>query len=110
MNSPILPVSVASSALTSRPTSTNAASDVHQVAVEFEALLLRQLLGAAKMGGGAGAYNDMAVDALASGINQAGGVGLARAIEDALRGQIGGHRAASSLSDSSPDGDGRSSQ
>lgn len=111
MTNPILPVGVsAAGALTTRPANAAPQSDLHRVAEEFEAMLLRQLLSAAKMGGGAGAYNDMAVDALANGINQAGGVGLARQIETVLSGQIGGNQATMSLSHSSPDRRGRSSE
>lgn len=111
MTNPILPVGVsAAGALTSSPTRANQRGDLHQVAQEFEAMLLRQLLSAAKMGGGTGAYNDMAVDALANGINQAGGVGLARQIETVLSGQIGGNQPTTSLSHSSPDRSGRSSE
>lgn len=108
MTIPIMPVGAG--ALATGSATATPPNDVHQVAVEFEAMLLRQLLSAAKVGGGAGAYNDMAVDALANGINQAGGVGLARQIEAVLRGQIGGHPAPTALSHSSPDQGGRSSE
>ena len=80
-------------------------SDLHKVATEFEAMLLRQLLGAAKMGG-EGGYAEMAVESLSDGITQSGGVGLARQIEAALSDQIRMH--AGSLSHSSPTESGRS--
>lgn len=56
------------------------------VAEEFEGIFLRQLLQNAKVGGKDGdhGYGAMAVDALASGIQAGGGLGLARAIEQSL--------------------------
>lgn len=59
---------------------------VHRAAGEFESMLVRQLLSAAHAVGkdGGGAYGGMAVDALASGVEKGGGLGLAKAIEDAL--------------------------
>lgn len=57
-----------------------------KAAEEFEGALLRQLLQAAKIGGKNAdkGYGGMATDALASGLQSAGGLGLARAIEDVL--------------------------
>jgi Rod binding domain-containing protein len=68
---------------------TTRASDtrLHTVAQEFESMLLRQMLTAAHMGGSHGkedAYSGMAVDALASGVERSGGLGLARQLEDAV--------------------------
>jgi Rod binding domain-containing protein len=65
------------------------ASNLHKMAKEFETLLVHQLLDAAKVGGetksgGSSAYQGMAVDAFANGVSQAGGLGLAKQIEDAL--------------------------
>ena len=82
--------------------------DLHHVAAEFESMMLRQLLTASKVGGNTSGYSDMAVDAMASGITQAGGVGLARQIETALAGQTERNRMAPALSHSSPEDDGRS--
>lgn len=63
---------------------------LHHAAHEFESMLVKQLLKAAKMGGTgtdkSSGYADMAVDALANGIEKGGGLGLARRIEDALHG------------------------
>jgi len=56
---------------------------IQKVARDFEAILVRQLLGQAKVAGGGG-YADMAVESLASSVTQAGGLGLSRALEDAL--------------------------
>ena len=58
-------------------------------ATEFESLLVKQLLKAAKLGGSGGdekssGYGDMAVDALASAVERGGGLGLARQIEHAI--------------------------
>jgi Rod binding domain-containing protein len=58
--------------------------DVAKVSREFEAILVRQMLGRTHVGGTGGGYADMAVEALASAVAAAGGLGLARAIEDAL--------------------------
>jgi Rod binding domain-containing protein len=59
---------------------------VHQAAQEFEAMFVRQILKAAKIGGHEkeSGYDGMAVDALASGVTQGGGLGIARQIEEAL--------------------------
>lgn len=83
--------------------------DLHDVAEQFEAMLLRQLLTAAKMGG-SGSYADMAVDALANGITEAGGVGLSRQLEATLGTQISAIRGTPSISHSSPEDDGRSAR
>ena len=59
---------------------------IHKAAQDFEAVFVRQLLTAAKFGGdkGSSGYGAMAVDALASGIQTSGGLGLAAAIEKSL--------------------------
>jgi Rod binding domain-containing protein len=64
-------------------------SKLRQAASEFESLLLKQLLAAAKIGGNgsdekASGYADMAVDALATSIERGGGLGLAHRIEQAV--------------------------
>lgn len=107
MSIPISPVGLTGPASTSGPTRT-APSDLHRVASEFEAMLLRQLLHTAKMGNGAGSYGEMAVDALASGISDAGGIGLTRQLEAVLAGQLGVPGTEPSISHSSSGGDGRS--
>jgi Rod binding domain-containing protein len=58
-----------------------------QMAQEFEAMFLRQILTSAKIGGesksgGGNGYQSMGVDALASTISKSGGMGLAKQIED----------------------------
>lgn len=57
-----------------------------RAAAEMESVFVRHLLEAAKIGGPSAqsGYGSMAVDALASGIEQGGGLGLARRIEEAL--------------------------
>lgn len=65
------------------------ADKLRHAASEFEGILVKQLLKAAKLGSPNGeekanGYADMAVDALASGIERAGGLGLARRIEESL--------------------------
>jgi Rod binding domain-containing protein len=50
---------------------------------DFEAILLRQMLTSAKVAG-KGGYSDMAIESLATSITSAGGLGMGRAIEDAL--------------------------
>jgi Rod binding domain-containing protein len=55
---------------------------LRHVAVEFESVLLKQLLTSAHaLGKQNGGYADMALDALSGGIAKAGGIGLATAIE-----------------------------
>jgi len=52
---------------------------------DFEAVFLRQLLEVSKVGKQAGAgYGSMVVDALATSVNDAGGLGLADRIRAAL--------------------------
>lgn len=61
-------------------------AELHRAAMEFESVLVRQLLAATRLGGGAeGPYGGMAVDALATGISKVGGLGLAQRIEEAVR-------------------------
>ncbi len=57
-----------------------------RAASEMETVFVRHLLEASKIGGPSGesGYGSMAVDALASGIERGGGLGLARAIEESL--------------------------
>jgi Rod binding domain-containing protein len=59
--------------------------DVQNVCNEFEGVFLRQLLTVAKVGdqGGSG-YGPMIVDSLATAIGEAGGLGLAGKIQEAL--------------------------
>jgi Rod binding domain-containing protein len=56
---------------------------VEKVARDFEAILVRQLLGQAKVAG-KGGYADMAVESLASSVSNAGGLGLSRTLASAL--------------------------
>lgn len=59
---------------------------LEKAAGEFEQIFVKQLLKEAKVGGSQkeGGYGDMAVDALASGVQKGGGLGLAKQIEAAL--------------------------
>jgi Rod binding domain-containing protein len=59
---------------------------LEKAAGEFEQIFVKQLLKEAKLGGSQkeGGYGDMAVDALASGVQKGGGLGLAKQIEAAL--------------------------
>ena len=59
------------------------AADVKQAAAAFEAILVRQMLASAKVAG-KGNYSDMGVEALSTAVTQGGGLGLGRAIEDAI--------------------------
>lgn len=67
--------------------------DEHRAAVgkaarELEEVFLRQILTAAHLGGkaeGGGEYQSMMVDAVAGAVEKGGGMGLAAAIEDAVR-------------------------
>jgi Rod binding domain-containing protein len=94
MSSPVspLPIASAATAVSQTPTTGSAASvdpkraaQLHTAAKAFESILVKQLLSAAKVGGqNPSGYADMAVDALATGVEKAGGLGLARRIEDTL--------------------------
>ncbi len=59
---------------------------VGEAAQQFEAIFVRQLLKSAHFGeqGGASGYGTMVVDALATGVTNQGGLGLARAIQASL--------------------------
>ncbi|MGO8999398.1 MAG: hypothetical protein ACLQVI_39235 [Polyangiaceae bacterium] len=59
------------------------------MAKQFETLMVHELLEAAKVAGDSksGGYAGMAVDALAAGISEAGGLGLAHQLEEALAGR-----------------------
>jgi hypothetical protein len=57
--------------------------EIAKVGAEFEAILVRQLLAQTKVAG-KGGYADMAVESLATSISSAGGLGMSRAIRDAL--------------------------
>ena len=71
-----------------KPEDTKAKDDTAKVGREFEAIFVRQMLTSTKVAGKSGGYADMAVEALASSITAAGGLGMGRAIEQAL-GQAG---------------------
>jgi Rod binding domain-containing protein len=67
-----------------KPTTT---AGLEKVAKDFEALMVHELLAAAKLGGEEGAggpYQGMTVDALTSGIEHAGGLGLAAQLQQSL--------------------------
>lgn len=57
--------------------------EIREAAGSFEAVLLRQMLTSAHVGG-KGSYSDMGVDSLADAITKGGGLGLGRAIEAAV--------------------------
>ncbi len=61
-----------------------------KAAQDLEGIFVRQLVAAAKLGGKSAesGYGAMAADALATGIQAGGGLGLARRIEDALSGSL----------------------
>jgi Rod binding domain-containing protein len=86
MNGPISPVRVAPAPATNADVDPKRAEKLRTAAHEFESLLVKQLLTAAKITGEgkASGYADMAVDALTSGVQKAGGLGLAKRIEEAL--------------------------
>jgi Rod binding domain-containing protein len=67
---------------------------IREVAREFEALLVRQMLTAAGMGGNGkdGVYGGMEVDALAKGVTKGHGLGLAEQIANALARETHGHK------------------
>lgn len=57
--------------------------EIRDAADAFEAILLRQMLASAKVAG-KGSYSDMGTEALAGAVSKAGGLGLGRAIEQAI--------------------------
>lgn len=69
-----------------KPTRKAPPSALDKAAEELETSFIRQLLQSAKIGGkdAENGYGSMAVDALATGIEAGGGLGLARQIERAL--------------------------
>lgn len=92
MTTPIQPLTTSPSLATAaRAANTDERTrKVQSAARDFETILVKQLLAAAKMGGdGKGGYGDMAVDALADGIEKGGGLGLTDQIARALSGGSG---------------------
>jgi Rod binding domain-containing protein len=82
-NSPLSTVSPTPAVGTTSRAEENPALD--RVCKDFEAVFLRQLLEVSKVGQQAGAgYGSMVVDALATSVNDAGGLGLAERIRQAL--------------------------
>lgn len=72
-------------AATEKPTTDESKkAEYAKVGRDFEAILVRQMLTQAKVAGKSGGYADMAVESLATSITVAGGLGMGRAIEDAL--------------------------
>lgn len=67
-------------------TAAKSQEDAAKVGHDFEAILVRQMLSHMKIAGKGGGYADMAVEALATSISQAGGLGMGRIIERALSG------------------------
>ncbi len=67
-------------------TDTKESRKIHEVAREFEAMLVRQMLTSAGVGGKDkdGAYAGMEIDALAKGVTSGRGLGLAQQIADSL--------------------------
>lgn len=61
-----------------------AQEDAKKVGREFEAILVRQMLSTTKIAGKGGGYGDMAIESLANAVTSAGGLGMGRAIEDAI--------------------------
>lgn len=59
------------------------ARDAKKAGGEFEAILVRQMLTSARVGGTSG-YADMAVEAVANAVTAGGGLGLGRQIADAI--------------------------
>ena len=73
-----------------KPPADKASRAIHKQAVELEGVFLRKLIEESKVGqstgsSGSSGYGSMAVDALATAIGDAGGLGLSRMIEEALK-------------------------
>lgn len=84
IQTPPLPAAVQSSSQAGASSESKEKADVAKVGREFEAIFVRQMLASTKVAGKGGGYADMAVEALASSITAAGGLGMGRAIEQAL--------------------------
>mgnify|MGYP003376156742 CR=1 FL=1 len=68
----------------SLPSPTQEASrEVKEASAAFEAILVRQMLASASVAG-KGSYSDMGVEAVATAVTSGGGLGLGRAIQQAL--------------------------
>ncbi|MBX3196722.1 MAG: hypothetical protein KF894_01095 [Labilithrix sp.] len=67
-----------------RADETKAKEDAAKVGRDFEAILVRQMLSSTKVAGKEGGYADMAIESLATSISAAGGLGMGRAIEQAI--------------------------
>lgn len=65
------------------PPKKDKSKEIREAADAFEAILLRQMLASAKVAG-KGSYSDMGTEALAGAVSKAGGLGLGRAIEQAI--------------------------
>ena len=76
----------ATSEATKGPKATAEAEKLTRAAGEFEAVFMRQILKTAKFGGKTSdsGYGGMIIDALATGVTQNGGMGLAKSISDSL--------------------------
>jgi Rod binding domain-containing protein len=89
---PGAPVNIAESKMDGASSMKESAAPKHdpkiaKVAAQFEEVFVRQLLSAAKMGGDnkeGGGYGAMTIDALATGVSQGGGLGIAQQIEAAM--------------------------
>jgi hypothetical protein len=85
MTAPIVPISAQAVASGASAQNAPEKARLHKAAQEFESLLVKQLLQASKLGGDkSSGYADMAIDAMATGVEKAGGLGLARRIEDTV--------------------------
>ncbi|MEO7110046.1 MAG: hypothetical protein ABI183_06385, partial [Polyangiaceae bacterium] len=103
---PGAPTSIAETRLADAPAAAAPKHDpkIARVAAQFEEVFVRQLLSAAKMGGDnkeGGGYGAMTIDALATGVSQGGGLGIAQQIEAAMSRSAGPatHAFAPDLSD-----------
>jgi Rod binding domain-containing protein len=79
-----LPPATAALARSESSPEAKAKEDTAKVGREFEAIFVRQMLSSAKIAGKGGGYADMAVESLATSITAGGGLGMGRAIEQAL--------------------------
>jgi hypothetical protein len=85
MSAPIAPVTAQPPVAGAAAADAHKLEKLHKATEDFESILVKQLLNAAKLGGQkSSGYADMAVDALATGVEKSGGLGLARRLEAAL--------------------------
>ncbi len=89
MSSPVSRLAPLAAAPATAARSQTRTEKLDKAAQDFEAVMVKQLLKEAHVAGsdGPNGYGDMAIDALSSAVEAAGGLGLAQTIERSLAGK-----------------------